>query len=233
MAKIEFPTIEIEKTIRLLADYFSTLKDDPAITKKKKREKFSKWNCELIRILERISRFQKHVLPLIKEDLGYSFTDRNLVLTAMMQPSVKNTFSDIKTDFENDTQLPISPQELNLLIAAPDTAESMAWVGDFAIRYAVSLHVWETGLTPEQLHNKREFLVTDKNLSKLCDHWELYDYRFYQDSAGPQEKTRETIQGTLTEAIFGVIFVERDIDGIQNALHLIDPAMNGSVSNLV
>jgi dsRNA-specific ribonuclease len=75
--------------------------------------------------------------------------------------------------------------------------------------------------------------VTDKNLSKLCDHWELYDYRFYQDSAGPQEKTRETIQGTLTEAIFGVIFVERDIDGIQNALHLIDPAMNGSVSNLV
>jgi dsRNA-specific ribonuclease len=221
MGRIEFPTIEIEKTIRVLTNFSLNLCENPSYGKKD-REKFSRWNSELKRILEQISLFEKHVLPVIGKDLGYPFRDRNLVFIAMMQPSVKNTFSEIKTDFENDTHLPISRQELNLLIAAPDTAESMAWVGDFAIRYAVSLYIWETGLTPEQLHDRREVLVTDKNLSKLCDHWELYRHRFYQDSTGPQEKTREKIQGTLTEAIFGVIFVERDIDGVQNALPLID-----------
>jgi dsRNA-specific ribonuclease len=225
MGKIEFRTIEIEEKIRMLADFSLKISNSPGF-KKKEREKFCRWNCELKRILEQISLFEKDVLPLIEKDLGYPFSDRNLVLTAMMQPSVKNTFSDIKTDFENDTQLPISLLELNLLIAAPDTAESMAWVGDFAIRYAVSLYIWETGLTPEQLHDRREVLVTDKNLSKLCDQWMLYDYRFYQDSAGPHEKTREKIQGTLTEAIFGVIFVERKIEGVQKAIHLIDPNLN-------
>ena len=226
MGKIEFRTVEIEETIRMLANFSLKISDNPDF-KKKDREKFCRWNCELKRILELISRFENHVLPLIKKDLGYSFRDRNLILTAMMQPSVKNTFSEIKTDFENDTQLPISPHEIELLIAVPDTAASLAWVGDSAIRYAVSLHIWEPGSTPEQLHERREAFVTDKNLSKLCDLWKLYDYRFYQDSAGPQEKTLEKIQGTLTEAIFGVIFAERGIDGVQNALHLIDPAKTG------
>jgi len=84
MRTIEFRTIAIEETIRALADFFSALCNDPAITKKK-RDKFSRWAEDLEKILEQISLFKKHAVPLITSDLEYTFGNRNLVLTAMMQ----------------------------------------------------------------------------------------------------------------------------------------------------
>jgi hypothetical protein len=223
MGKIEFCTVEIEETIRALVDYFSRLKDDPTLTKKK-RDKFNKWVGTLEILLKRISLFENHALPLITGDIG-SFRNRNLILTAMMQRGMGNTFSKIKTHFEKDPHYPVSQDDLDLLIATPDTAASLAWVGDTAIKYAFLFSIREMGLTPEQLHNRRKDLETNKNLSERCDRWELYRYRFYQDSAEPQEKKLEKIKGTFTEAIFGVIFVERNIEGVQKTMHLIDPAM--------
>jgi dsRNA-specific ribonuclease len=220
MRTIEFRTIAIEETIRTLADFFSAPSNDPI--PQKKREKFSRWAEDLEKILEQISLFKKHAVPLITSDLEYTFGNRNLVLTAMMQYGMRNVFSEIKTQFGNDPEHPVSPDDLDWLIAAPDTAGSLAWLGDSAIRFAVSLYVWEPKLTKEQLHNKREALVTDRNLSDLCNHWQLYRYRFYQDSVQPEEKRLEEIKGTFTEAIFGVIFVEKGIEGVLKALPLID-----------
>jgi len=221
MTKIEFRTVEIKETIRTLADYFSMLKDDSAITKKTMREKFSGWAGDLEKLLNRISLFENHALPLITGNVG-SFRNRNLVLTAMMQRGTGNMFSRIKTHFEKDPHCPVSQDDLDLLIATPDTAASLAWVGDTVIKYAFLYSIREPGLTTEQLHNRRKSLETNRNLSGLCDRWNLYRYRFYHDSAEPQEDRLEKIKGTLTEAIFGVIFIERDIEGVLAALPHID-----------
>jgi len=47
-------------------------------------------------ILGQIKKIDAIVLPKIKSDVGYSFTNRDLVLTALVQPSVKKIFSEIK-----------------------------------------------------------------------------------------------------------------------------------------
>jgi len=221
MGKIEFRTIAIEETIRALADFFSALCNDPAITKKK-RDKFSRWAEDLEKILEQISLFEKHAVPLITADLEYTFGHRNLVLTAMMQPGTRTIYSEIKTVFEHDPKFPVSPEDLDFLITAPDTAASLAWVGDTAIKYAFLFSVRQKEITPEKLHDSRKALETNENLSELCDRWHLYRYRFYQDSPEPQQKKLEKIKGTFTEAIFGVIFVEKGIEGVLKALPLID-----------
>jgi hypothetical protein len=223
--KIEFRTIEIKETIRSLADFSSTLCNNPGF-RKKEQEKFSRWVGEQKKMLDQISLFEIHVLPLIADDLGYPFANKNLVLIAMMQRGMRKTFTEIKKQFGESPQLPISPDELDFLIVGPDTAASLAWVGDTAINYAILSYIWEPGITPEKLHDKRKPLETNKNLSDLCDRWNLYSYRFFLDSAEPQQKRLETIKGTLTEAIFGVIFIERDIPGVKKALHLIDPTNN-------
>jgi len=45
-------------------------------------------------ILGQIKKIDAIVLPKIKSDVGYSFTNRDLVLTALVQPSVKKIFSE-------------------------------------------------------------------------------------------------------------------------------------------
>ncbi len=219
MGKIEFRTVEIEETIRKLAEFSLLLCNEPGL-KKKEHEKYSRWVTDLEKILAQISLFEKSALPLITADLG-SFKDRNLILTAMMMRGTRKTFNEIKK-FGEDHQLPISKEDLKYLIDSPETAASLAWIGDSAINYAALLHVWEPGITPEKLHDKRKSLETNKNLSELCNRWNLYQCRFYQDCAERKEKKLEKIQGTFAEAIFGVIYVERDIQGVLEVLPLID-----------
>lgn len=190
---------------------------------------YTRWSCDLDKILAQISLFEKDALPSIEKDLGYPFRNRNLVLTAMMQSGNKNTFSRIQKQSGQNFRLPISPTDLGFLITSSDIADSLAWIGDTAINYAVLSYIWEPGITTEKLHKKRESFETNKNLSGLCDVWNLYRYRFFQDSVEPKEKTLNKIKGTLTEAIFGVIFIEQDLPGIQKALHLIDPTLKGAI----
>jgi len=85
------------------------------------------------------------------------------------------------------------------------------------------MKIWRTGITTEELHNKRQALENNENLSKLSEKWKLFDYRIHFDPENPKDKTKQTIEGTLTEAIFGVIFIEREMKGVQDAIDLIYP----------
>jgi len=68
MGKIEFRTVEIEETIRTLADFSFMLCNEPGL-KKKEHEKFNRWVTDLKKILAQISLFEKYTLPLITADL--------------------------------------------------------------------------------------------------------------------------------------------------------------------
>jgi dsRNA-specific ribonuclease len=222
MTHIKFEQIEIELRIRDLIEDLSIRKKNVQL-KQTHAQKFDAWINQLEKILVQISNINSNVLPDIQQDLGnsFSFSNRNLVLTALVQPSVKKIFTEIKTHFRNDLEFVVKPKDLDLLESCSDTAKSLAWIGDTAIKYALLLKIWRPGITPEELHNKRQSIETNENLSILCDKWKLFDYRIHIDPDVPKKMTVSKTKGTLVEAIYGVIFIEQEIKGVQGAIDLI------------
>ena len=220
MNQKKLQSVEIEKNIGILKEYFSLLTKDQQY-KPTDREKFNKWVLAFEIIFRQISLFDKIVLPVIETDLNYPFFNRDLVLTAIMQPSVKNTFSEIKKQFENDSEFVISRSDLDLLERCSDVSGSLAWMGDAAIHYAISKNIWEPEITPEELDNKRKSLESNENLSILSNTWKLYENRIHFDPNVPKQAKIIEIKGTLVEAIYGVIFIEKGIEGVQDAIDLI------------
>jgi dsRNA-specific ribonuclease len=220
MTQIEFEQIEIELEIKELIEDLSIRKKNVQL-KQTHQKKFEKWIEQLNTILNQIKKIDEVALPAIKKDLGNSFSNRNLILTVLIQPSVKKLFTDIKTHFKNDPEFVVSPKDLSLLESCSDTAKSLAWIGDTTIKYALLLKIWRPGITPEELHNKRQALENNENLSKLCNGWKLFDCRIHFDPLVPKHATIDKIKGTLVEAIYGVIFIERGIEGVQEAIDLI------------
>ena len=220
MTQIEFEHIDIELRIKDLIDYISMRRKNVQL-KQTYQKKFDKWIEQLNTILDKISKIDEQVLPKIKQDFDYPFTKRNLVLIAFIQPSVKNTFLEIQKQFDNDSEFAIAQADLDLLERCSDVSGSLAWMGDAAIHYAISKNIWEPEITPEELDNKRKSLESDDNLSKLCDTWKLYNNRIHFDPNVPKQAKIIEIKGTLVEAIYGVIFIEKGIEGVQDAIDLI------------
>ena len=190
------------------------------------QKKFDQWIIQLDTILNKIIEIEDVVLPAIQQDLEDPITDKNLVINAMIRRSVKKTFSEIKTHFKNESDFVFLPKDLALLERCSDTAKSLAWIGDTTIKYTVLLKIWKPGIKTMDLHNQRESFEKNDNLSKLCDTWKLYDHRIHFDPSVPKQATINKIKGTLVEAIYGVIFVERNIEGVEKAIDLIDKSKN-------
>jgi len=215
-----FQTIDVKANIKILLIEVNTLRNDKSFNQKHEK-KVRHWDKQLKSFLDKISIIEEKVIPLIKRDLEDSISD-NLIITALLQPSLKNVFDEIKTHFKTKTEIGISEEMLEKLVAGPDTAKNLAWIGDTAIRYAILKRIWKPGLTTKDLHNKRMELETNENLSILCDKWVLFENRIHFDPDVPKDKKLSKIKGTLVEAIFGVIFIEKGYDKVTSAVSLID-----------
>ena len=224
MKKIEFENVEIEVTIRNLRDYFSRIGNDSGY-KPTKRQKFTKWVKEFDHILEQIEKIDNVVLPKLIDDLGYAFTDRNLILTALFQPSTKKIFSEIKNESNSLSDFIGTYDDLDSLEKCSDRANSLAWIGDAAIKFAISSKIWKIDISTEDLNDTRKKYESNENFSGLCDNWQLFQSRIHFDPEDQKPKSANKIKGTLVEAIFGVIFLEREIEGVQEALHIIDKSL--------
>jgi len=224
MTKIEFENVEIESNIRNLRIYFSVIGTNSGFTLTK-RQKFNRWVKEFDIILEQIGKIDADVLPKLKDDLGYSLAYRNLVLTAFFQPSAKKIFSEIKKEVNLLSDFIVTFENLDSLEKCSDRAKSLAWIGDAAIKFAISSKIWKIDISTEDLNDTRKKYESNENFSWLCDKWQLFQSRINFDPEDQKPKSENKIKGTLVEAIFGVIFLEKEIEGVQEALHLIDKSL--------
>jgi len=86
--------------------------------------------------------------------------------------------------------------------------------------------LWDSSLTTAgRLTTKRTEIVSNANLAKVCDRWNLYDYRLKRkidpSEENAQNNTIDHEKATLVEAIFGVIYLEFGFQKIGNTLPLI------------
>jgi dsRNA-specific ribonuclease len=231
MKKIGFENVEIELNIQNLRDYFSGIGTNSGYTLTK-RQKFNRWVKEFDIILEQIGKIDADVLLKLKVDLGYSFAHRNLILTALFQPSAKKIFSEIKKEFNLLSDFIVTFENLDSLEKCSDRAKSLAWIGDAAIKFAISSRIWRIDISTEDLNDTRKKYESNENFSLLCDKWQLFESRINRDPEDKKSKSAIKSKGTLVEAVYGVIFIERGIEGVQDALHLIDKSLEKIPKNL-
>jgi hypothetical protein len=146
---------EIEQNVRGLSNEIISRRKVTEL-KRKDQKKFDNWIQQLGKILGQIADINQIVLPEIEKDLEHSFTDKNLFLTAMFRPSAKKLFTEIKKHFEDEQGFVLSSMDLDSLECCPDKANSLAWLGDTVIKYAILRDIWKPEIKTENLHNIRE-----------------------------------------------------------------------------
>ena len=86
--------------------------------------------------------------------------------------------------------------------------------------------LWDSSLTTAgHLTTKRKDIVSNANLAKVCDKWNLYNHRLKRkidpSEENSQNSTIDHEKATIVEAIFGVIYLEFGFQKISSTLPLI------------
>ncbi|MDD1671584.1 MAG: hypothetical protein LUO82_01110 [Methanomicrobiales archaeon] len=216
-----------EKLERLHSCVIQLLQKAPP-ARSSEREKFTRWGENLQELRRKIADIREQVLPLLERDLGNSLVSGEILFLALFQPSTRNLFSEIEVHLQRGGTCALTPLELGELALLPESAKTLAWVGDAALSLAVLNQIWVPSITRVgELTEKRKEYVQNTNLARLCDRWELYEHRLHLDPpSDPTTLTRETVdhlKGTLVEAIFGILFLAGGVTAVADAIPLLQP----------
>ncbi|MHA1959103.1 MAG: ribonuclease III domain-containing protein [Candidatus Thorarchaeota archaeon] len=169
-----------------------------------------------------VDKVTNDLQPEVQNILGLIIEETELFQIVMFQPSTKNLFLEIKTQYLTDSALPLTERQMDFLISISELAKVIALVGDGAISMAVLHQLW----SPESdkvggMTQRRAEAVSNENLARVCDRWKLYEHRIHFDPPTPTKSEIEHIKGTLVEAVYGIIYVEKGLDGVEeNIRHL-------------
>ena len=106
-------------------------------------------------------------------------------------------------------------------------AKTLALVGDAAISMAVLHHLWKPDVeTVGHLTQKRSEIVSNENLSQMCDKLQLFEYRIHFDPPTQTKSETEHIKGTLIEAVYGIMYIRYGLERVRELVTLIIETLN-------
>jgi len=188
--------------------------------------KMDAWIEKVDEILQIIEGIRATVRPRVEADLGFSPGTEEQLILSMFQPSTRNLFAEIEVHFRDHAGCALSSEELLQMAALPQAAETLAWIGDAALKIGVLPEIWtpqvaEAGVLTE----RRKAYESNANQAILCDRWQLYDHRIHFDPEGPRADETH-VKGTLVESILGMIFLDGGLRAVARAARLLRPAHN-------
>ncbi len=181
--------------------------------------KFSKWSSQLQSIHSAISEALNTLLPQLENALSLSLENKEAFLTVLFQPSTRNLFLEIDTHFKEQGHYVLSPEVMKHLSSLSDIAKIIALVGDAVIDMAVLHYLWsplidDVGVITQQ----RAEVVSNENMARLCDEWRLFEHRIHFDPPTATKSETDHIKGTLVEGVYGLIYIEHDLESVMNSL---------------
>ena len=179
----------------------------------KERKKITNWINQIEKIDHDIQNIIKYKLGELEKNINYNFAEPDLVVLSFIQSSVKNLFTELdiyssKVGFNFNFE-----PYLNL----NEAAKVLALIGDAAIDLALVQIFWEPNISNVgELTEKRSNFASNENLARICDKWDLYDFRIHFDpnKSEIKEETINHVKGTIIEALFGVMYIESGLDQI-------------------
>ncbi|MFO7836394.1 MAG: ribonuclease III domain-containing protein [Candidatus Thorarchaeota archaeon] len=182
-------------------------------------EKLNHWENSIEYIESKLTDIEGTLGPKLEEELGIDFKDNELLQIAMFQPSTKNIFLEIETEYRYDRNCPLSRQDFENLVNVPEMAQALALVGDAAIDMSVLHHLWEpTAADVGMLTQRRADIVSNEHLADVCNSWGLYEYRIHFDPSHPSTAEMQHDKGTLLEAVYGIIYVEYGFEAVEREI---------------
>lgn len=186
----------------------------------RKRKKLKKLISQIQEMEETIQDLRNNKIAEIENYFDHKFTEPNLIILAFFQPETKNLFAELKNHpFAIENKFDFQAY-LNL----DEAAKVLAFIGDSAISLAMTHVLWQPNISSTgELTIKRSEFVSNKNMSKLCDKWNLFDFRLgsTKDTENANKENVEHSKGTIIEALFGVLYIECGLEKvISSVVHL-------------
>ena len=177
------------------------------------RKKITNWINQINKTDHSIQNIVNYKLVELEKNMNYNFAEPDLVVLSFIQPSVKNLFNELTIYFsKSDFKFNFEPY-LNL----DEAAKVLALIGDAVIDLALVQTLWQPNISNVgDLSIKRSDFASNENLARICDKWDLYDFRIHFDpnKSEIKDETINHVKGTIVEAIFGVMYIESGLDQI-------------------
>ena len=224
--RLKWNAIGFEKKTQLLYNTLKQEKDEISGDYINKHRKLQGFLDQLSHVLDKMNKIQKKLIPKLEEIFKLEFKTPELVMLSLCRPSIRNIFQDMEKHFNLQKNNPFKVDEYKELASSGDAADILALIGDAVLDLSVIQTLWDSSLTKVgKLTKKRAGIVANDNLAKVCDAWNLFEFRLNRIN-DPSEKNAKakTIQhekGTLVEAIYGVIYLEFGFEELIRTLPLI------------
>lgn len=221
---LSWSPIYIEKRLNLLFEAVQTTQSETPESNTRLLAKIERWLHDISSIQESLKRIREDLVPELERTLGISFENTELLQVAMFQPSTKNIFLELETQYRRSKNNPLDSEDFEEMINLSEMAKVLALVGDAVISSAVLQHLWEPHLGDAgKITQRKAEIVSNEHMAVLCDIWDLYSYRIHFDPDTPSKSEIEHDKGTLLEAVYGIIYIEHEYKSVvKHVIHLIN-----------
>jgi len=188
------------------------------------QEKIERWIAMVDGIKEKIKGIEEIVRPAIEKDIGRAGRPEMLIL-AMFQPSTRNLFDEIEAHRRINGEWTLSSKDLQAMAGIAAAAETLAWIGDAALKIGVLPEIWSPEISEAGvLTERRKRYERNSNQAILADRWKLYEYRIHFDHEGRRNVRRMNHdKATLVESVFGILFLNGGLRDVARAARLLRP----------
>ncbi len=221
---LSYNPIHIEDRLDLLSKTVETTRRETPENNTRLLTKIERWLLDIGSIQGSLKRVREDLVPELENILEIEFKVKELFQVAMFQPSTKNLFLELETQYRRSKNNPLDSEGFAEMANLGEMAKVLALVGDAVISSAVLQHLWEPHLGDAgKITLRKSEIVSNKHMARLCDEWGLYDYRIHFDPGTPSKSEMEHDKGTLLEAIYGIIYLEHEYKMVlKKVTHLIN-----------
>jgi dsRNA-specific ribonuclease len=208
---ISWSPIHIEDKLDILTRAVLVTQRDTPKNNTKLLTKLEKWLVDLASVQEGLKRVREILVPYLEKTLETHFENTELFQLAMFQPSTKNLFSELETQYRGCENTPLDNNSFEELINLSEMAQVLALIGDAVVSSAVLQHLWKPHVGDAgKITQRKAEIVSNEHMAKLCDKWGLYKYRIHFDPDTPSKLEENHDKGTLVEAVYGIIYIEHE-----------------------
>lgn len=217
--QLEWIQIGLESKIQIIQEMIQSKLEKTPKRNTRTLDKLGRWNESIEYIESKLVNIENSLDPSLESNLGIEIRNSELLQIAMFQPSTKNIFLELETEYRYDRNNPLSRKDFENLVNLPEMAQALALVGDAAIDMAVLHYLWEpTVADVGMLTQRRADIVSNEHLADICDNWGLYDFRIHFDPGQPSIAEMQHDKGTLLESIYGIIYVEYGFETVEREI---------------
>jgi hypothetical protein len=194
-------------------------------------KKFNKWYSSLGEIVDGYFQFQETGKLAIEKSMSFNFCHSDILFPLFLRLNIKNIFNEIRDSVNNGEidgdELPRLKQLIEFGTIIEQHRKGLALIGDGALDLALfndhSSRIVEIRSWASDLDKLRQKNLKNEKLAKIYDSLGLDDLvvpkktdKDNQDITGHDQK------GTIIEAIFGLMYLESDLDTVtSNAVKML------------